>query len=398
MRFDRQIFFEQYRRHFGAIKRPYVVTGLERLLGGFEAYHGWWDDLQQIANAFAQVGIETAWSFTPVVEGYYLGDPDKPNYFSGNTDYVKRFQAGLRYFPHHGRGDIQLTWQTNYADQDARIRKWFPERVADFEKRTGRRFDLANDPEQALDPWISFCVFTIGMHLGTFRSGHNLDRYITPTKCDHFNARDIVNGDKNYLKKGSNKRIGTVCKETAEKFEVILKASLLSGEPIFELPEIDSLVENIGPEPSLPGNPPNSVALPDTEPDGNGQPDSVAVTADQTAPAGGQPARHWLSVEDWKPLVLRWLKRIWGITIPGNLTQAAGFVSAAAADVSNWYLYSAIAVVIFVLTSIAAVVVSGVLLCVWYFNRKEIEQAKLLEARALIDPSLGNLGVIIEKK
>ncbi len=393
MRFDRQIFFDQYRRHFGAIPagKQYVVDGLDRLLTGFETYWGWWDDLRQIANALAQVKWETNHSCTPVVEGYYLGDPTKPGYFSGNTATVANFQKRLRYFPHFGRGDIQLTWHENYVDQDKRIRKWFPERVKEFEARTKKPFNLAEDPAQALDPWISFCIFTIGMHIGTFRAGHNLDRYITPTKTDHFNARDIVNGDKNYLKNG--KKIGVLIAEDAKRFEAILNAALLPDEPQplpavpeFTPAEIETLTDAIGenePATTLPSSLPIPVAQPEA-----------------AAPAGDQPIQgtSWLRVEDWKPFVLRWLRRIWGVNIPANVTQFAALGSSAVSDTQNWMIYVAIAVVLFILLSGGAILASAVLLAIWYVNRGEIKEAKTLSARSLADPSLGNIKVEIEKK
>jgi hypothetical protein len=399
MRFDRIIFFEQYRRHFGAIPagKQYVVEGLERLLTGFETYWGWWDDLRQIANALAQVGWETAWSYTPVEEGYYLGDPNRPGYFDGeNSAAVKRLQKSFRYYPHFGRGDIQLTWAENYADQDKRIRKWFPERVAEFEQRTGKKFDLIGDPDQATDPWISFCIFTIGMHLGTFRAGHNLDRYITPTKTDHFGARNIVNGDRNYLKRG--KKIGTHIKETAERFVAVLEAALLPEDP----PKpADPEIEPLAPETIPPVHPPIPVALPDTETIGDAAPEPSLVTAAETAPAGDQPmvpAKGWLTVEDWKPLVKRWLLRIWGFNIPANVTQFSGLGFAAISDPPNWMIYLGIALVLFVLLGGAAILVSAVLLGIWYFNRKEIKDAKELEATIKADPELKNIDVVIEKK
>lgn len=323
MRFDRQIFFEQYRRLFGPINDQYVVDGLNRLVTGFETYHGWWDDIRQISNALAQVRWETNQSYTPVEEGYYLGDADEPGYFDGeNSAAVKRLQKSFRYFPHFGRGDIQLTWAENYKDQDHRIRKWFPERVAEFERRTGKRFDLVGDPDQALDPWISFCIFTIGMHLGTFRPGRNLDRYITPSKTDHFNARDIVNGDKNYIKNG--KKIGIWIAEDAKRFEAVLKSALLPGQIDPSDEEIDTIIDNIGPDTtSPPVTLPISVAPPDTPDLGIKPAENETVSAVETAPAGDQPieTRATSESEDGKQSVEVVSKNEQDVNVPAQITE-----------------------------------------------------------------------------
>ncbi len=435
MKFDRGIFFEQYRRHFGEIREQYQVDGLNRLLTGFETYYGWWDDVRQIANAFAQVGWETAWSYNPVEEGYYLGDADEPGYFDGeNSAAVKRLQKSFRYFPHFGRGDIQLTWAENYADQDGRIRKYFPERVADFERRTGKRFDLIRDPDQALDGWISFCIFTLGMHLGTFRPGRNLDRYITPTSCDHFNARDIVNGDKNYVKQG--KKIGNHIAETAARFQAILKAAIVTDtidDTIDRLGDGVGIASpptaNIDPAGSQFGSPQTSALFPVEPPAGQGtgvsMPEPFPAVTDQapgettltqstqspdgtqkleasvTTPAGdppGAPPSHWFSVEDWKPLVFRWLKRTWATIVPANIAQGSTLTFAAINDMPNWYVYAAIAAVIFLVLVGAGLIVSAILLVVWLWNRREILHMKAAEFVAKADPNMKNVGLNFERK
>lgn len=238
MRFDRKQFFDGYKAKIGNLTQT-QVDGLNSLLSNYEKYSGWWDDIDQIGNSLSQVGHESAHSFQPVVEGFYLGDSTQPKYFQGNTDRVKRFQQSLRYYPFFGMGHIQLTWAENYRKLDQLVRKYFPEIVQQFEIRTGRKFDLANVPTQALDDDVSFAVMTIGMHKGTFRAGQTLDRYIGPGGVDHFGAREIVNGDKNYRIKGSNVKIGNQIASDAKKFASILRASLIGGD-ILELPNLVS--------------------------------------------------------------------------------------------------------------------------------------------------------------
>lgn len=228
MKFNRAIFFKCFREKFGQLSAE-KVQAIEHLLIGFETYDGWWDNIDQIGNAMAQTALETAHSFQPCVEAYYLGDPNKPGFYQGNTERVARVQRSFRYYPDFGRGYIQLTWAENYHDQDMYVRKYFPERVTDFEHRTGQTFSLIKHPEQALDPWISFCILTVGMHKGTFRGGHSLDRYINSRMVDHFNARDIINGDKNYRMKGSGVKVGVAMAAEAVKLTDCLRKSLISG-------------------------------------------------------------------------------------------------------------------------------------------------------------------------
>lgn len=259
MRFDRAKFFDAYRQQFGSLNQT-QVEGLERLLWGVETYNGWWDNIDQTANAFAQIKGETAHSFHPCVEAFYLGDPTKPDYYIGNTDRVHRVQLGFRYYPHFGRGDIQLTWLENYRNFTALVRKYFAELVAEFESRHEEVFDLVKNPEQALDGKISFAIMTIGMHLGKFRAGHSLDRYINANEVDHFNARDIVNGDKNYRNKQGHK-IGDVIAADARRFAKVLRASLIDAseddilelgvvEPSLEIPPVNEPAEIAAIEPA----------------------------------------------------------------------------------------------------------------------------------------------------
>jgi type IV secretory pathway VirB3-like protein len=165
---------------------------------------------------------ETASSFQPVEEGFYLRDPQR----------VKAFQKKLWYYPDFGRGDVQLTHKDNYVKMQRLVPRYFPEVVSEFESRTGKKFDLINHPEQVMDGQISFCIMTIGMHLGEFRGGHNLDRHINHEKCDYFYARFIINGvprGQKYPDKAD------VIKAYAVNFEKILRSALESTEPAVQI-------------------------------------------------------------------------------------------------------------------------------------------------------------------
>lgn len=110
------------------------------------------------------------------------------------------------------------------------------------------------------------------------------------------------------------------------------------------------------------------------------------------------PPSSWLSVEDWKPFVARWLKRVWGvasgITLPGGL----GLGFAALSDPPRWFIYVAIAVVVLIVVLGIGLVVSLVLVGIWHFNRQEISNAKLQVGQSIADPNLKNVGLIVERK
>lgn len=235
MKFNEKKFFDEYRKRFGAIS-PYQLQGVKTLLWGFETYYGWWDFMPQIANALAQIYHETAHSFLPVVEGYYLGSrkgKSAAQYYAGDSTWVRNFQKRLRYYPYYGMGHIQLTWRENFVKLTREVRKHFAELVKDFERRSGQTFDLEKYPRQMLDAKISFAVMTVGMHKGIFRSGRTLDRYINPARVNHYRARDIVNGDMNYRAKHSpvkGETIGGMVARYARNFEKCLEVSVIVGD------------------------------------------------------------------------------------------------------------------------------------------------------------------------
>lgn len=116
----------------------------------------------QIAYVLATTEWETARTFQPVKEAYWLSE-----------DWRRK---NLRYFPYYGRGYVQLTWKTNY-------------------QKYGRilGFDLAGNPDKALDPNIALFVLVHGFKTGTF-TGRKLSDHINANKVDYVNARRCING------------------------------------------------------------------------------------------------------------------------------------------------------------------------------------------------------------
>ncbi len=119
--------------------------------------------VQQTAYVLATAYWETARTMLPVEEAYYLGAR------------AEAYRRSLRYYPWHGRGFVQLTWQSNYI-------------------RAGRelRVDLITDPALAMDPAISAEVLVLGSRDGWF-TGRRLGDYIGGGRCDYVQARRVIN-------------------------------------------------------------------------------------------------------------------------------------------------------------------------------------------------------------
>ena len=195
MKINHKRFFDEYRELFDGVKQSQVAP-LEFLLGKFEQ-DARWSDLRHIAYAFATVAWETAWSYQPVEEGYYLGTAAR----------VKAFQKKLRYYPFFGRGYVQLTWDYNYEK---------------LGKLVG--VDLKNEPHKALDPETSFEILTLGMHKGLF-TGQKLSDHINSRKTDYVEARGIINGE--------DKEVAI--SKIAEKFQTVLENSRVNSDAVKEI-------------------------------------------------------------------------------------------------------------------------------------------------------------------
>jgi peptidoglycan hydrolase-like protein with peptidoglycan-binding domain len=119
----------------------------------------------QIAYIIATTEHETAGSFEPVREAYFLGEPAAENH-----------RKGLRYYPYYGRGYVQLTWDYNYRF---------------YSDLTG--LDLISDPDLVMRPDVALFVIVHGMKHGTF-TGLSLDDFTSTSAFDFVGARQIING------------------------------------------------------------------------------------------------------------------------------------------------------------------------------------------------------------
>jgi glycosyl hydrolase family 19 (putative chitinase) len=76
------------------------------------------------AGVIATIAIETASSFRPVREAFWLSEDWR--------------QQHLRYYPWYGRGYIQLTWESNYSGYGQAV-----------------GVDLVSDADRAMDPDVA---------------------------------------------------------------------------------------------------------------------------------------------------------------------------------------------------------------------------------------------------
>jgi predicted chitinase len=118
----------------------------------------------QIAYVLATADHETAHTFQPVSEAYWLPDADA---------WRKRH---LSYYPYYGRGYVQLTWEKNY-------------------ELYGRLLglDLVRKPDLALDPRTALFVLVHGFRTGHF-TGRKLSDYVNDHRTDFLDARRCING------------------------------------------------------------------------------------------------------------------------------------------------------------------------------------------------------------
>jgi len=387
--FDRKRFFDEYRREFRSLSQQ-QVNGLNRLLDSIEN-DPYLIRIEWPAYMLGTVKRETGSTYHPIHE------------YGGKSYFIRRYGGHTRKgrelgnetqeegYYYAGKGDVQLTGEDNYEKAEVALRRDYPEVVAEFERMTGRKFDLTigdqpndlDDPRNAMYPPISYAIMSHGMRTGMF-TGVKLPE----TGRNYFQWRKIVNGLDHAQE----------IADDAEKFARILRASLRDADEndILEIQPSSTAVVPAGTQAAYQHEPAYTVETP--EPGAAGSP---AVNGDGVVPVGDAPdvpPSSWLSVEDWKPFCLRWLKRIWGFGVTGNMTQAVGFAGAAFRDPQNGYIYIGIAVVLFVIIAVIGLLLTSGLVGLLWYNRKEIGGYITEQRRTLMDPTKKNYGLTFEKK
>ena len=181
---------------------------------GFEAIFDAWDkrgaglDIGGLAYAFATAWHETGARMQPVREGFASTDDGAVKAVTaycakqGIKNYAARQPPkGNSYY---GRGYVQLTFADNYSKMG---------------KTLGFGTQLFDDPDKVLDPEIGGDILVAGMIGGLFRPAKGpLTKYFTPTVHNWFDARDMINGDKNVKLRGNPKTNGQMVADYGKGF------------------------------------------------------------------------------------------------------------------------------------------------------------------------------------
>ena len=121
--------------------------------------------VEQSAYVLATVFHETAQMMQPIEEYY------------GST---------TRYAPWYGRGDVMITWESNYRKQEEKM-------SCLLEADRPEKWEVHKHMEYALDPVTSAFICVHGMQDGDF-TGKCLSDYINKDVVDYPNCRKVVNG------------------------------------------------------------------------------------------------------------------------------------------------------------------------------------------------------------
>lgn len=163
---DAGAFFAAVRKAFGSLEQA-QVDGFQVLLQAF--------GVARWPISWAAYGLATAWHETaatmqPVAEAYWVKNAEAWR------------KANLRYYPWHGRGFVQLTWEKNYQRADDEL---------------GLAGRLIAKADLALDPDIAAKIMVHGMEGGWF-TGKSLKDYLPLAGRAGFDAfkeaRRIING------------------------------------------------------------------------------------------------------------------------------------------------------------------------------------------------------------
>lgn len=181
---DAQAFFKVVREKFGALSQE-QVEGFNALLQAMGA--ATWP-IAWTAYGLATAYHETARTMQPVQEAFWKDDPWR--------------QRNLRYYPWHGRGYVQLTWERNYKRADDEL---------------GLSGALTSDRDLALRPDIAAKILVSGMSQGWFTSKKLAD-YLpeqgSAVLGQYQQARRIINGQDKAIEIGKQ----------AQAFEAALSA------------------------------------------------------------------------------------------------------------------------------------------------------------------------------
>ncbi len=166
---DRDIFFNRYRKEFGALNQS-QVDGINAILDEWETNYAD-KDLRWLAYCLATTYHETDKKMQPIEE-----------YGKGRQHlYGKHFRYDHRKYTDtdnifYGRGFVQLTWYENYERAGAKL-----------------GIDFIHNPEKVMELDNAAKIMFLGMTEGWF-TGKVLSTYFNERRTDPINARAIING------------------------------------------------------------------------------------------------------------------------------------------------------------------------------------------------------------
>lgn len=190
---DLAAFFASVRSSFGPLDKP-QVEGFEAVL---KAMTGW--PLSWTAYGLATPWVETNATMQPVREAYWLSEAWR--------------KKNLRYWPHYGRGYVQITWLKNY--------EWLDK--ASAAAGLTKPGEILADLDLAMRPDIAALALRLGLEEGRYdaqgkRMADRLPAAGGASRAQYVNARYLVN---------IQDKAGEIA-DYALKFEAALRAGGLS--------------------------------------------------------------------------------------------------------------------------------------------------------------------------
>lgn len=167
MTLDRSKFFTHVRTKLGRLSQL-QVQGFETVLTALDGLPLSWQ-----ANGLATAWWETNKTMQPVREAYWTSEAWR--------------KKNLRYWPHYGRGFVQLTWLFNYEKADEECAK----------AGLIQSGELLANLDMAMRPDIAAFIMRKGMVDGWF-TGKSFATYLpasgVATRAQYIQARRIING------------------------------------------------------------------------------------------------------------------------------------------------------------------------------------------------------------
>lgn len=117
----------------------------------------------QLAYMMATIQWETAGTFQPVREAFWMSEEWRKNNLNS-------------YYPYYGRGYVQLTLESNYRK---------------YSKIMGSDFVL--HPDHVMEQDKALFILVHGFKNGSF-TGYELEEFVNANKTDYFGARKCING------------------------------------------------------------------------------------------------------------------------------------------------------------------------------------------------------------